>query len=71
MEIGSLVTLSKRGETLRKNDGLVGGFGIIMEVMEVDFYFDVKVRWTCSSGDIRNKTIYLKRYEIKRLRLKE
>lgn len=70
VEKGNLVVLSRRGECLKKNHMLVGGFGIVMEVFDMGFYYDVRVRWTCREGHVRNRTTYLKRYELKYLKVK-
>ena len=71
MVTGRLVTLSKRGASLKKNYRLVGGFGIVMANLAINPHNYIKLRWTCFNGSMRTRSLYLKRYEIKYLKPKE
>jgi predicted nucleotide-binding protein (sugar kinase/HSP70/actin superfamily) len=68
MKVGDLVVLSNRGSSLKKNWRIVGGIGIVTEVIQYYSYYDYKIRWTTTKGGLRTKDSFLKRYELKYLK---
>ena len=70
MKVGDLVVLSNKGSSLKKNWRLIGAIGIVMEILEFkNNYYDYKIRWTTTKGGLRPKDSFLKRYELKYLKV--
>ena len=70
MKVGDLVVLSNKGSSLKKNWRLTGAIGIVMEVLEFkNNYYDYKIRWTTIGNGLRPKDSFLKRYELKYLKV--
>ena len=69
MKVGDLVVLSARGSQLKRNWREIGAIGIVMEVIQYYSHYDYKVRWTTTKGGLRSHNSFLKRYEIKYMKV--